>query len=188
MGYVRTYSPEDLIIQVGGNEIVGWNSVKVERTTPVFKQIEGIRGSVARTQTLRSSATITLSIDQNSTSNLMLNMLLKLDERGQGELLNVFIKDSTMPATVGGMLVDGGTTIQSLSCYIDGYPDVEFTDESVDRVWTIRALSVTTMNIGQGYSMREYLIEQGLAVLSPYINSATSAISESLPSITRLFK
>lgn len=195
MSYVRTYSPEDVVIIVGDNEISGWNKIKVERTSPVFKHIEGIRGSVARTRTLKSSATITLNIDQNSTSNLALSMLLALDDADKmSDLLTVAIKDNnnlTVEATSvegGSEQVYAGTAFTSFSCYIEGYPDVELTDESVERVWTLRVMSTDLINIGQGYSLREYLINQGLKALSPFISDASAAISSSLTSVTRFLK
>lgn len=206
MNYVRTYSPEDVLITFSdasgfNKEIGGWNKITISRKTPVFKQIEGIRGSVTRTRSLRTSATIKLEIEQTHPSNLVLSQLLELDGLSKlSGLLSINIKDDNgFKTTQNEALLysvlgidgfserDSGTSFVSSTCYIEGYPDVEYDEETVNRVWTLQCLSTDVIQVGRGYSMREYLLDQATNVLSPYIDNAKSAISSSLPNITRMF-
>lgn len=206
MNYVRTYSPEDVLITFSdasgfNTEIGGWNKITISRKTPVFKQIEGIRGSVTRTRSLRTSATIKLEIEQTHPSNLILSQLMELDSLSKlPRLLSVNIKDDNgfkvtqkevlrfAAYNVEGLVNrDSGTSFTSSTCYIDDYPEIEFDEETVNRVWTLQCLSTDVIQVGRGYSMREYLLDQATNVLSPYIDSAKSAISSSLPNITRMF-
>lgn len=205
MNYVRTYSPEDVLITFSdangfNKEIGGWNKISITRKTPVFRQIEGIRGSVTRARSLRTSASIKLELEQTHPSNLTLSQLLELDGLNKlSGLLSINIRDDNgLKTTANEALLysvlgidgfserDSGTSFLSSTCYIDGYPDIEFDGETVNRVWTLQCLSTDVIQVGRGYSMREYLLDQANNVLAPYIDDAKHAISASLPNTTRM--
>ncbi len=80
-----------------------------------------------------------------------------------------------------------GTTIASSKCYLSGFPDVEFTDEATERVWTFECVDSSEYIVGRGASLRQSLLEAASGVLGGLVSKATSVVSSSLPAITKIF-
>lgn len=206
---VKTYTPENVQLIVATSDgtntlfteyITGWNSIKVKRDNQVFRKIKGIRGTATRSRTFDRSFSIEVSIDQNSKSNLVLTSLLRLDGNGVLEaplaiLLSDGVTDNTSISDYGNFQTltgqefpaKAGTTVASYKCYLSGFPEVEFTDEAVERVWTFECIDASEYIVGRGASLRQSLLDAASPVLDGLISQASSVVSSSLPSITKIF-
>jgi hypothetical protein len=180
--------------------IIGWNSIKIKRDNQVFRKIKGIRGTATRSRTFDRSFSIEVSIDQNSKSNLVLSSLLRLDGNGVLERpLKIMLKDGVTDNTTisdygnfktltgSEFPAKAGTTMESFTCYISGFPEVEFTDEAIERVWTFECIDASEYIVGRGASLRQALLDAASPLINGLVSEVKSVVSSSLPSITKIF-
>ena len=61
---VQTYNPADVLLDIGGYTLAGWESISISRRSLGFITVPGIRGKHTRVPSGDSSATITISLLQ----------------------------------------------------------------------------------------------------------------------------
>jgi len=137
MGTVNTYNPSDVYLIICGHQCESWQEITVERSTPSFKHIKGIRGKHTRVRDVDSSAIITITVMQTSETNDILSEVHRLDiESGTGRL-EITLMDKS-----------GTTLISSIEAYIPNYPAKTFSDTIEFIPWTIQCQSTEDFVIG----------------------------------------
>lgn len=134
---IVTYSPQDVLLTMGGAYVTGWNTLSITRDSNAFRKIAGIRGKHTRTRTYDSSATITLGIPQSSEWNDILSNIVTNDIVSGSQRIEVQLKDAS-----------GSSLFSSIEAYVIGYPDVTYDIGVNTRTWTIQCLSTSTYNVG----------------------------------------
>lgn len=156
---VRTYSPQEVQLVVGGYLVAGWDNITISRTSPLFRTVQGIRGKHTRVKSGDTSASLTFALAQTSQSNDVLSQIAALDDvNGTGRLV-LTLKDNS-----------GGTVIASDEGYITAYPETVFTGDIEMRLWNIQLQTTTTFNVGGNVKPMSGLLNSAL-------NSATSFIN-----------
>jgi hypothetical protein len=211
---VKTYCPEDITLMISlmgkgatpaevgptlfTEKIDGWESIKITYSNPTFRNIKGIRGTATRSRSWDRSKIVEVTLDQTSKSNLVLFTLLRFDNAGLVDSpFMLSFSDNTGKTTASDKQewesITGyqfpestSTTLTSYKAYIEGLPDVEFTDESTSRVWTFHCVD-GAITVGRGASLRQGLLEAASGLLDSAISGVTSVVSKSLPSITKVF-
>lgn len=152
---VSTYSPSDVILTFGGYTVTGWQSIEIERSTPGFKVIRGIRGKNTRVRNRDTSAAIRVSILQTSYANDILSDVHEKDlETGYGRI-EIGLKDTS-----------GSSIFKSKEAYIVKYPSTKYSNDFEYRDWEIFCLTTSVFktggnNLGQG-GLFESVIERAL--------------------------
>lgn len=137
MANVNTYNPSDVYLIICGHQCESWQEITVERSTPSFKHIKGIRGKHTRVRDVDSSAIITITVMQTSETNDILSEVHRLDiESGTGRL-EITLMDKS-----------GTTLISSIEAYIPNYPAKTFSDTIEFIPWTIQCQSTEDFVIG----------------------------------------
>ena len=137
---VYTYSPSDVILSVGGYVISGITSITVQRNTPAFKIVRGIRGQNTRVYNKDTSADMTVQLLQTSISNDLFSIIEQEDEKYRTGRLEISLKDTS------------GTTVwESDEAFIEGQPSVTLDKDLTDRVWKICMLSTRDVRTGGNY-------------------------------------
>lgn len=136
-GKVFTYIPKEVLIDIGGYTITGWDNISVERNAESFIPIRGIRGKHTRVKNPDTSYTITIPLIQTSMSNDVLSQILELDQSYGTARINITLKDSS-----------GSSAFSSNEAYIMGYPSVTYTGDFTYHTWKIFCQTSTTYNVG----------------------------------------
>lgn len=137
---VYTYSPGDVVLSVSGYVISGITSISVQRNTPAFKIVRGIRGQNTRVYNKDTSAEMTVQILQTSISNDLFSIIEQEDEKRRTGRLEVSLKDTS------------GTTVwESDEAFIEGLPSTTLGKDLADRTWKICMLSTRDVRTGGNY-------------------------------------
>lgn len=134
---INDYTPAEVTLTFGGYRVEGWDQISIERSSPVFRQIKGIRGKHTRVREFDSSATITFGVLQTSSTNDYLSEILRRDEEWGTGRLSILLKDKS-----------GNSVFSSEEGYIVGYPKADFGEEIVFRPWTIFCQSTVDFTVG----------------------------------------
>lgn len=129
MTVVNTYSPNDVVVSVGGFIVVGWNTITITRTD-VTKMIRGIRGQNTRSVSLDSSCTVSIEVLQTSTTNDIFSEIVRQDRIKQTGRLEIQIKDTS-----------GRSVLTSQNAYIANSPDMVYGADIGTRTWVIQCMS-----------------------------------------------
>lgn len=154
MATVNTYNPSDVYLIIAGHICTGWNEISIEKSTPNFKFVKGIRGKNTRVQDLDTSAIINITLLQTSQTNDLLSEIHRLDiEEGTGRIeLSIVDKSGT-------------TAINSIEAYIENYPPKSFKDEFEPVSWSIQCQSTNDYIIGGNTSPETSVIASMLSQL-----------------------
>lgn len=137
MATVNTYNPSDVYLILCGYQCSGWQDITIERSTPSFKHVKGIRGKHTRIRDVDTSAIITITVIQTSETNDILSDILEQDlESGTGRLEIMLVDKS------------GNTLVSSIEAYITGYPTKTFSDTVEFLPWVIQCQSTEDFVIG----------------------------------------
>lgn len=139
---VKTYSPKMVVMTFGGTVVNGWNTISIERSSPSFRMVKGIRGANTRVRTGDTSAVVTITVPQTSDINNIFNQIVVLDEATGNGRIQVTIVD----------VVNGDTFISSEG-FLEGSPKIDFDSSSGDRVWKLNCLSSQTTETGSGWNV-----------------------------------
>jgi len=126
---VATYDPKQIALVLGGVLVTGYGEnsiVSHARNSDSFTKRIGADGKVTRTRSADRSGRITITLQQSSTTNLVLSALLKADELGEGGTVPYLMKDN-----------NGTTVFSSGTAWITRLPDDERANEAGDIEWTI---------------------------------------------------
>lgn len=137
MATVNTYNPSDVYLIIAGHICTGWNEISVERTTPSFRFVKGIRGKNTRVQDLDSSAVINITLLQTAQTNDILSEIHRQDiEEGTGRIELSLVDRS------------GTSSFSSIEAYIVNYPNKSFKDDFEPVTWTIQCQSTDDYIVG----------------------------------------
>ena len=135
MGLLRTYSPDDLQVIIGGFPISGFAKgtfVSVERASDGSSLVTGINGTGARAKNRDRSGIVSLVLLQTSPSNDILSEFYSLDELSpKGQTLTLMVKDVT-----------GSTIASSDAIWIKKLPKIEFSETIMNREWSFEGLNI----------------------------------------------
>ncbi len=134
---VFTYRPGEVTLSVCGYVVEGWTSLSVQRHTPVYRQVRGIRGKNTRVRMTDTSGTFKIAINQTSITNNVFSELVQLDSKTGTTRLEIVLKDNS-----------GSSLFSSVTAYIEGFPDGNFSASQGDRTWTILCDSMDSYFIG----------------------------------------
>lgn len=129
---VFTYSPYDVKVIISGHVVVAWNKCVVEYTEPTATVIKGIRGKHTRIKNGSSSAIITLTLEQTSLTNSVLEEIEMKDRQYGTGRLSVAIIDSI-----------GGSRFQSNSGFVTRPATLTYDSDATDREWVIETLDAS---------------------------------------------
>lgn len=159
MSDLLIYSPQQVILTVGGYQFTGWQSIRIARSVQGFQTIRGIRGKNTRVKNLDTSATITLPLIQTSQGNDVLSSIHELDlERGTGRLA-LTLKD-----------MSGQSVFSSDEAYITGYPETVFSGDIQYRVWNIFCQTTKSYNVGGNASAQGSVFDSTLGQVGNIIS------------------
>ena len=134
---INTFSPSDINLTVSGYRIVGFERISVNKNSPSFQIVKGIRGKNSRTRNRDTSCTITVDIIQTSLANDVLSQILEEDLRTNSGRLNLYLTDGL-----------GSSKIESKECFIEGHPEIVYSDNIAYRRWTLVCLSTDIFRVG----------------------------------------
>lgn len=135
-----TYSPEEVIILIGGvYQVIGLKEstfVNIERDDQPIKTTRHADGSISRLHTKNTTYTVTLTVINGSPSNEVLDKIQAIDEITQMGKFPLYIKDGY-----------GVSLFFSASSWIEKTPTQEYANVESDRVWTFKCAS-TSVTMG----------------------------------------
>ena len=126
---VPTYDPKKCSLIVAGVPVVGFADqelIEFNMLDDLFVPRVGVKGQVSRTRRANPGATITVHLDQTSSSNDQFSALMNADYHGGGSTFPVLFRDGS-----------GTTSISSLGCYFTKWPNAGFGKEQKERTWII---------------------------------------------------
>lgn len=154
MANVNTYNPSDVYLIICGEQCEAWKDIVIERSTPAFKHIKGIRGKHTRVRDKDSSAIITINVMQTSGLNDLLSEVHRQDiENGTGRL-EVMLVDRS-----------GTSLFQSIVAYILNYPTKTFSDVIEFLPWVIQCQSTEDYFVGGNTQPSTPLLTEALKKL-----------------------
>jgi len=129
MALVHSYSPDKVVVNVGGRDISGFADetfVKVERNSEAFTLVVGSDGEATRVKSLNRSGKITITLQQSALSNDYLSSLATQDE---------LTSDAVVPSLVKE--VTGLTIAQASKSWVVKKAPIEYGTQSGNREWVL---------------------------------------------------
>lgn len=129
MAEFANYDPKDIEVIVAGSILTGFaeEKVTVAREANIADDEVGANGDVARAINNDKRGTITITLLQSSTSNLILSGLAKADEFTGTGVFPVIIKDTR-----------GKDLHAAPQAWIQKYPETKYSKGIETREWVIR--------------------------------------------------
>ena len=146
---VLTYVPSNVILVISGWQVQGWNEISVVRNTPGFKQIRGIRGKNTRTRVQDTSATLTIKVPQTENMNEVMSAIHDAD-----------LEDGTARLEIMLAEVTGNSFFSTATGYIVAYPELAYTGDMSERVWTI-VCDESSFQVGSARSAAVGIVQNG---------------------------
>lgn len=157
---VDTYSPEDVILTIGGYQLTAWETISISRRVDTFVPVFGIRGKHTSVPTGDTSATIVIPLLQTSASNDVLSAIHDLDsQNGTGRLI-LMLKDNS-----------GRSIFSSDEGRIMGYPETVYSGGFEYRAWKIWLQSTSTYIVGGNSSPSTSIFDGALNAASNFVSS-----------------
>lgn len=132
MSKVATYSPEDIIITIGGvytvEGLAEEEFVSISKPDALFTTSITADGRVSRTKAEDPTHLVTITLTSYSDSNLVFTSWAGADAMITSAMLPLFIKD--------GM---GSTMFYAPLCWVEEAPDTSFDVSTNTRQWVLRA-------------------------------------------------
>ena len=157
---VYTYSPSEVVLDISGYQITGFDKITVSRNSPPFSMVKGIRGQNTRVRNKDTSCTVTVDLLQTAVANDVLSDAISLDLLTNSVRLSLLLTDAL-----------GNARISSTDCYIETYPEMTFSRDIEYRRWTLTCLSTDTFMVGGNASF-------GNNAFTDAIGGAASAVSD----------
>jgi hypothetical protein len=143
---IVTYSPEDVIILLGGvyavEGLVEGSFVSIAKETPQYNTTITADGRVSRSSVEDPTHTITINLNSFSDSNLIFTAWVAADELVQSAMFPLLIKD--------GM---GSTLFYTPLCWVESTAEVEFDIGITGREWVLRSAGGKLVTGGNGDSI-----------------------------------
>ena len=137
MSEISTYSPESVLLILGGAALTGWNSIFISRDADQFNVIKGIRGKHTRSRNYDKSTTIVLELPFSSDWNYILSQIVTQDSQSATGRCEILLKDNS-----------GNSIFKTTQAYVRKFADVTFDATISSRVWTIQCLDVDVYTVG----------------------------------------
>jgi hypothetical protein len=132
---LKDYSPEDVKCVWNGIDITGFapdTFVKVMRSVDAYTKTVGADGLVARTRSADRTGEVTITLMQNSLSNVLLAAsAVAADNTGIGPVDNFVINDPS-----------GSGLAVAFDCWVRKIPDIEYSGTYGTKTWTFDAAYV----------------------------------------------
>ena len=161
---VLTYVPSNVVLLFSGLQIEGWNSIKVTRNSPVFKQIRGIRGKNTRTRMIDSSATLTIEVPQTELINEVLTKCLQADLETGTVRLDITLREIT------------GTSFFTTSTgYLTAYPELTYSNGLAANTWVL-SCDDSQFSVGCAKSAAVGIVQDGVSRLKDFVSSASDRL------------
>jgi hypothetical protein len=125
---MQTYSPQDVILSVGGYQISGYADgtfISVEREVDAYTKVVGADGEVSRTRSANRSGSLTLTLKQTSNGNAVLGSFMASDEADDSGSFDIILKDNL------------DNNIFSSIGWVRKVPTYEYGSEESNREWAI---------------------------------------------------
>jgi len=126
---MKTYDPKKVIVIFGGHEITGFSEdsiVTVEPKGDGITSVSGCDGEVTRNMDPNEQYTVTLKLQQSSSSNNFLSSLHDYDRRTGRGIKPLLVKD-----------LSGSLVFSTQHAWIINKPSVEKGKESGDNEWKL---------------------------------------------------
>ena len=140
---IATYSPEDVIILLGGvyavEGLVEGSFVSITKDTPQYTTVSTADGRVSRINIEDPTHIITINLNSFSDSNLIFTAWVATDELVQSAMFPLFLKD--------GM---GTTLFYAPLCWVESTAEVEFDVGITGRKWVLRSAGGKLVAGGNG--------------------------------------
>ncbi len=147
MSEISTYSPESVLLILGGAALTGWNSISISRDADQFNVIKGIRGKHTRSRNYDNSATIVLELPFSSDWNYIFSQIVTQDTQSATGRCEILLKDNS-----------GNSIFKTTQAYVRKFADVTFDATISSRVWTIQCLDVDVYTVGGSTSPAASLV------------------------------
>ncbi|MBG23778.1 MAG: hypothetical protein CMF22_10025 [Idiomarinaceae bacterium] len=138
---LATFSPKDIVFSINDYLITDFANgtfININKNSPNFMQVRGIRGKHTRVRTRDRSGSVTFSLMQTSNQNDLLSELAYQDDVNQTGHLLLTIRD-----------VGGQTSLQFGNAYLASTPNLSYGAASTTpREWTINFEFITTYEVG----------------------------------------
>lgn len=157
---VTTYSPKDVLLLIGGYQIVGWQSISISRSVKGFTVVRGIRGKNTRVPNRDTSATINVPLIQFSPSNDVLSYIHELDLDEGTARIALTLKDNS-----------GRSVFSSNEAYITGYPTATYSGGFEYRSWEIFCQATDSYTIAGNTRPSTSLFDSALNEASDFVNN-----------------
>lgn len=138
----KVYDPEQISIALGNIILGGYADgefIRIEPETAAFADVVGTDGEVSRSKSADRRASVTFSLMQTSSSNLLLSALVNADlaaPNGAG-ITDLMIRDQ-----------NGSTLYRAAEAWIMEEPDVMYDRTATSRQWVIRAAKLIRVDAG----------------------------------------
>jgi hypothetical protein len=138
----REFDPQNVVLSIGGTPIQGFASgtfIEVDQDSDAFSDVAGAHGDVSRARIHDERGTITVTLVQGSSSNLLLSGLINADRaaRNGAGVFPIFLRDR------------GGSSIyEGARCWVRKAPAAPFGTEIQNRVWVIRVAKLKRIDGG----------------------------------------
>lgn len=139
---LQNYDPAGVALSIGGSLMSGFEDgtfITVARNTALFnKKVSADGTNVIRTRINDRTATLTLTLQQGSPSNLILSHLATRDEARLDGVVSVSLTDVNSP----------DTQFISSKAYVDKPADGEYATNATGRRWTLQLVEVPMVHGG----------------------------------------
>lgn len=136
---MKTYSPEDIAVVVGGRTLAGFADtiVTVARNEDAYTLYVGTDGEPTRNKNPNRSGRVTITLKGSSDDNLYLSGLAATDELTKLGTVPVLVKDT-----------NGNSLYTAAEAWIVKPADAEFAKEVGDREWILECAELIMVNAG----------------------------------------
>lgn len=165
---VLTYVPSNVVLLISGVQIEGWNTIKITRNAPSFKQVRGIRGKNTRTRINDSSATITIDTPQTELINEVFSKCLEADEQTGNVRLDITLREIT-----------GTSFFNTTTGYVLGRPELTYSNSLANNTWSL-SCDDSQMYLGCAKSAAVGIVQDGVSRLKDFVSNASSALDNIL--------
>lgn len=165
---VLTYVPSNVVLLISGVQIEGWNTIKITRNAPSFKQVRGIRGKNTRTRINDSSATITIDTPQTELINEVFSKCLEADEQTGNVRLDITLREIT-----------GTSFFNTTTGYVLGRPELTYSNSLANNTWSL-SCDDSQMYLGCAKSAAVGIVQDGVSRLKDFVSSASNALDNIL--------
>jgi hypothetical protein len=156
---VVSYSPKDVLLDVGGYQLQGWQNITISRTVKGFTLVRGIRGKNTRVKNVDTSATITISLLQSSQGNDVLSYIHDLDLSEGTARIALTLRDKS-----------GRSVFSSNEAYITGYPTATFSGQFEYRNWELFCQSTSTYTVGGNARSTTNILDNALSEIDNFVD------------------